>query len=865
MKINHIIVSTEKVIENKRPMSRAAKGNEKYGKNGMKALAKAGREGASEKKLDAVRNKYDNYNEGWSQKYKSSINCSHPKGFSQKAHCAGKKKHNESIEMEMVCEDCGMCKTHGDHSQKSLDEACWKRYHKEGMKTMFGKKYPNCIKNKNESLETYVNEGKCPGCGGAMVGEGQLNEKQDACYHKVKSRYKVWPSAYASGALVQCRKKGAANWGNSNESITQEEYNQLDENLKKWFSDKWVRFGPDGKIKGDCARGDDSEGKPKCLPQSKAQSLGKKGRASAASRKRREDPNPERSGPAINVNTKKEKKVTEMDKSQLAAGTDQQFSVQQLATISDEALDNAYGYGRSSPGNTFGWQANLKSAAYAKHMIDKGVTDIEAISDAIHKGWWSIAQKFVDDPDQFDDTETLRAKGKFDTKMSDRIAQMVPFDQLTKDQQDIDRVVARALLQALKGKQGVADGSEWETKHDEFTTVGDRATPEQINKIVKALIGAAQQARSKRGFLNQIVGKQSNGDLARMAHGAETLAKNIQRHSNAKTGTDERKELGQQLVYAVSLLKRMNGKQGVAEGSNDTVYPDAKVIKSKNGKPIGEIYQDTHGWGCFHYKADNGGDGMSSKEEALELLKDMHNEHKQQGMTEDEAPIRPRLPPGANINDFSNTGASAEAPIRPRLPPGANINDFSNTGATAGGPPANEKDLGNGFTLTTTNYNGQNYPAVLDTQSKTYWIEKPAGSGTQYGMASYLRIVNGKADGKQPGDQTVDAMNAAGWKAASTSSPSPSPEPSANAPFVPRDYQTKEPLTQGTDGKWRNSKGEERDSLHGGPVTAQGTAQFRSLNIPTPESVDRMRGNVKIRKQGVAENKLPKPYKKWAS
>jgi len=38
--------------------------------------------------------------------------------------------------------------------------------------------------------------------------------KKDACYHKVKSRYKVWPSAYASGALVQCRKKGAKNWGN---------------------------------------------------------------------------------------------------------------------------------------------------------------------------------------------------------------------------------------------------------------------------------------------------------------------------------------------------------------------------------------------------------------------------------------------------------------------------------------------------------------------------------------------------------------------------------------------------------------------------------------------------------------------------
>ena len=47
--------------------------------------------------------------------------------------------------------------------------------------------------------------------------EEQFDEKageKDACYRKVKSRYKVWPSAYASGALVQCRKVGAANWGN---------------------------------------------------------------------------------------------------------------------------------------------------------------------------------------------------------------------------------------------------------------------------------------------------------------------------------------------------------------------------------------------------------------------------------------------------------------------------------------------------------------------------------------------------------------------------------------------------------------------------------------------------------------------------
>ena len=38
--------------------------------------------------------------------------------------------------------------------------------------------------------------------------------KKDACYDKVKASAKVWPSAYASGRLVQCRKVGAANYGN---------------------------------------------------------------------------------------------------------------------------------------------------------------------------------------------------------------------------------------------------------------------------------------------------------------------------------------------------------------------------------------------------------------------------------------------------------------------------------------------------------------------------------------------------------------------------------------------------------------------------------------------------------------------------
>lgn len=78
---------------------------------------------------------------------------------------------------------------------------------------------------------------------------------------------------------------------------------ELNEDLRQWFKQKWVRMDTKGNIKGGCAR-KPGEGKPKCLPQAKAHSLGKEGRAKAAQRKRREDPNPERRGKAINVKTK---------------------------------------------------------------------------------------------------------------------------------------------------------------------------------------------------------------------------------------------------------------------------------------------------------------------------------------------------------------------------------------------------------------------------------------------------------------------------------------------------------------------------------------------------------------------------------
>ena len=66
----------------------------------------------------------------------------------------------------------------------------------------------------------------CPHCGGPMFSEMLMMEKKDACYYKVKASAKVWPSAYASGRLVQCRKKGAGNYGNKSEGVMEMDKSQ---------------------------------------------------------------------------------------------------------------------------------------------------------------------------------------------------------------------------------------------------------------------------------------------------------------------------------------------------------------------------------------------------------------------------------------------------------------------------------------------------------------------------------------------------------------------------------------------------------------------------------------------------------------
>ena len=83
---------------------------------------------------------------------------------------------------------------------------------------------------------------------GKPITEAQFDEaagEKDACYHKVKARYDVWPSAYASGALVKCRKAGAKNWGNKSKK------ENVSESYDLWTEDGTFGYTMDGILEAE--------------------------------------------------------------------------------------------------------------------------------------------------------------------------------------------------------------------------------------------------------------------------------------------------------------------------------------------------------------------------------------------------------------------------------------------------------------------------------------------------------------------------------------------------------------------------------------------------------------------------------------
>ena len=239
--------------------------------------------------------------ESWSAKYKKSIDCNNPKGFSQKAHCQGKKKkmneekhdhEHEMIRRQMdtvtsaakrlkkkvgnkgegnvkawvqskITKAADYIDTAADYmdsdvKEENIDEAgkkCWKGYKKAGTQKLFGKTYNRCVKK----------EETCPVC----------HEEPCKC-----------------------------------ESNLEEGNKSGDTSLRDWFSKSrssdgtpgWVQLG--GKYAGKpCARQPGQKTKPKCGSSKMKRNLNDKEEEKAFRRKNRQDPNPNRKGKAKNVAT----------------------------------------------------------------------------------------------------------------------------------------------------------------------------------------------------------------------------------------------------------------------------------------------------------------------------------------------------------------------------------------------------------------------------------------------------------------------------------------------------------------------------------------------------------------------------------
>lgn len=202
---------------------------------------------------------------------------------------------------------------------------CWKGYEKKGMKTMFGKRVPNCIKkediemddegaiaivrfNKDFDWEKVSNLADSFGIGMDILDDNKVLGKAGKYY--LQADYSDDIEEFGENLYAYDK-----------ELVSMDD---LTEDLKKWFGKGkeggaggggWDAYNSKGERIGKCGE-TDGRAKPKCLSKSKAASLrnsdanddgkkdGKAGIARAVKRKRRKDPNPDRKGKAKNVKNK---------------------------------------------------------------------------------------------------------------------------------------------------------------------------------------------------------------------------------------------------------------------------------------------------------------------------------------------------------------------------------------------------------------------------------------------------------------------------------------------------------------------------------------------------------------------------------
>ena len=182
---------------------------------------------------------------------------------------------------------------------------CWKGYEKKGMKTMFGKRVPNCVKKEDidEASSPWTSTGKHP-----------EDMDRDELQHEIDifKQYQKMGMSLSPQEIMRL--------DSLYDYLDTVDDRALDEDLRAWFGKGkkggaggggWDRYNTKGERIGKCGDSKPGEGKPKCLSKSRAAKLrakgGKKAIAAAVRKKRRNDPNPDRRGKAKNVSNTKGK------------------------------------------------------------------------------------------------------------------------------------------------------------------------------------------------------------------------------------------------------------------------------------------------------------------------------------------------------------------------------------------------------------------------------------------------------------------------------------------------------------------------------------------------------------------------------
>ena len=208
-----------------------------------------------------------------------------------------------------------------------LFEKCWKGYKKHGMKTMFGKRVPDCRKDESTELDEGMPE-MAPVYPNIKSGVNDALSAIDEIDYAIARLQKTIAEEYGDDIPdeyqepldfiidIMDKKLPSALRHIADIAKDDEVYESINEDLRAWFGKGkkggaggggWDRYNTKGERVGKCGDSKKGEGKPKCLSKSRAASLrasgGKKAIANAVKRKKANDPNPNRKGKAKNVNS----------------------------------------------------------------------------------------------------------------------------------------------------------------------------------------------------------------------------------------------------------------------------------------------------------------------------------------------------------------------------------------------------------------------------------------------------------------------------------------------------------------------------------------------------------------------------------